>query len=144
MRVWKSGWLQGDLPNLKVSAPEGETLTIERLRGGRGRSKSENRKPTLIKDGAGALALGEACENGLEIELRQGTLAFERRAVPTNLPWGVLFHVDASKLETMERETVGGVQYVSHWDAVEQLPLTGFETRLCSTSIVDVASRPEY
>ena len=142
VRVWKSGWLQGDLPNLMVSASEGETLTIERLRGGRGRSKSENRKPTLIKDGTGALALGEACENGLEIELRQGTLAFERRAVPTNLPWGVLFHVDASKLETMERETVGGVQYVSHWDAVEQLPLTGFETRLCSTSIVDVASRP--
>ena len=142
VRVWKSGWLQDNLPNLTVSAPTGERLTIERLRGGRGRSKQENRKPMLIKDGAGTLALGEARENGLEIELRQGTLAFERRAVPTNLPWGVLFHVDASKLETMERETVGGVQYVSHWDAVEQLPLYGYETRLCATSIVDVASRP--
>ena len=144
VRVWKSGWLQGDLPNLTVSAPAGERLTIERLRGGRGRSKPENRKPTLIKDGAGALVIGEARENGLEIELRQGTLAFERRAVPTNLPWGVFFHVDASKIETLERTTVDGVQHVSHWDAVEQLPWMGYETRLCATSIVDVASRPSF
>ena len=141
-RLWKGSWLLGAMPNMTVTAAAEENLTIERLTGGRGSSAADARKATLIKDGAGKLTLGDARESGLEIELREGTLAFERRAVPTNLPWGVLFHVDASKLETLERETVGGVQYVSHWDAVEQLPLTGYETRLCSTSIVDVASRP--
>ena len=88
-----------------------KTLTIERLRGGRGRSAS------LTKTGAGTLRLKDAAPYGGTVVLQGGTLDLSVRKVPTaaELPAEPILHVDASDLSNFTTEEEGGTTYVKWW-----------------------------
>ena len=83
--------------SVELNAPDGETLTVGTLRGGRLAEPTDaNRK--FVKTGAGALKVGDASNYTGPIEVREGTLALSRKPVPTaeNLPMGVYVRFDAS------------------------------------------------
>lgn len=90
---------------------EGKTLTIERLRGGRGRTAS------LTKTGEGTLRLKDAAPYGGTVVLQGGTLDLSVRKVPTaaELPTEPILHVDASDLSNFTTEEEDGTTYVKWW-----------------------------
>lgn len=146
VRLWKSGWQQSDKPlDMTADVPSGEVLEIERLRGGHGRAASSFQEPALTKDGEGTLKIGDGSENGLDISLKKGTLAFERRSVPTSAPARPLLHLDASKADSVMTVMEGGVRYVSEWKPVEGLKWGGYDVTLDAENfITTVSARPIY
>lgn len=83
---------------VSVDVPEGETLTVDALRGGRGSTA-----PKFVKTGAGQLTLNEASDFGGEVELNGGSLTVGRKPVPTlaKLPKDMTIRLDASDTSSM-------------------------------------------
>lgn len=142
IRLSSGTWPKG--LNLTANVSADESLTIERLRGGHGRAGASEADPKLTKRGAGRLTIGDGTENGLDIELNEGTLAFARRAIPAALPTKPFLHVDASALSADAYETVDGVRYVSEWAPTESLAWGGNAVTLLAASTDDVKARPVY
>ena len=76
--------------DVEVAAGEGETLSVQTLWGGHFGS-------SFVKTGLGALAFGAAPNFNTPLELREGTLTFERRTVPADVPTNYWFRLDASR-----------------------------------------------
>lgn len=149
IRLSSGSWPKG--LNLTAVVPADETLAVERLRGGHGRaasaadgSASTAADPKLTKRGAGTLEIGDGTENGLDIELEAGTLAFARRAIPAALPPKPFLHLDASALPADAYETKDGVRYVTEWTPAEGLAWDGNAVTLSAAAVADVTARPVY
>ena len=115
----------GALQRIEAHAAAGETLMIERLYGGRdtfyGNKISGN--PGIDKTGAGTLTIGDFAEYCGEIRVKEGSLAFARRALPTALPDRAYVRFDAQETESM---TVTADGQVTEWRNVESLTGTDF------------------
>ena len=149
IRLSSGSWPKG--LDLTANVPADETLAVERLRGGHGRaasaadgSASTAADPKLTKRGAGTLEIGDSTENGLDIELEAGTLAFARRAIPAALPPKPFLHLDASALPADAYETNDGVRYVTEWTPAEGLAWDGNAVTLSAAAVTDVTARPVY
>ena len=96
---------------LTVDVDEGKTLTVGRLRGGRGH------EATLTKTGAGTLRLHDAAPYGGMVVLQGGTLDLSLRKIPTadELPAGPILHVDATDISNFTTEEENGKTYVKFW-----------------------------
>ena len=86
---------------LAVEVADGETLTIDKLQGGRGPGA------VLEKSGDGTLSIGDASAYGGTVTLGGGTLAFAGRAVPTALPHSDYIHFDASSADSLVTDDAG-------------------------------------
>ncbi len=81
------------------------TLAIGKIRGGRSMAA------TFTKTGAGRLELGDASELGGRLVVSEGTIAFARRPIPSDLPITPALRFDASAAGAIT--SVGG--YVTRW-----------------------------
>lgn len=86
---------------LPVDVSDGETLTIDKLQGGRGPDAA------VVKSGAGTLEIGDASAYGGAVELNGGTLAFTKRDVPAGLPHTDYLHFDPSSADSLVTDDVG-------------------------------------
>lgn len=95
---------------ISVDVADGETLTVERVMGGRHQGAS------LVKTGGGTLRLGDAAHYSGTVAMNGGTLAFGCRAVPDAPPANMLVWLDAADvsapLQTVED---GGVERLAYW-----------------------------
>lgn len=84
-----------------VNVPSGETLNIDKVRGGR--ADSAKTLPAVVKTGGGVLSVNDAADFGGEVKLEEGTLAFSSKPVPAfeDLPKGMTFRLDASDTSAM-------------------------------------------
>ena len=90
-----------------VDVPEGETLTVDKLAGGR--------RGSIVKTGGGKLSLGSASEYSAPIKLKGGTLSIERKTAPESadeLPYGLYMRFDASERSSMVLSDEGGTNFV--------------------------------
>lgn len=90
-----------------VDVPEDETLTIDKLAGGR--------RGSIVKTGGGKLSLGSASEYSAPIKLKGGTLSIERKTAPESadeLPYGLYMRFDASERSSMVLSDEGGTNFV--------------------------------
>ncbi len=97
-------WMVDGTPvgaRMAVEVADGETLTIDRLQGGRGPDAA------LEKTGAGTLEIGDASAYGGAVELDGGTLAFTGRAIPTGLPHTAYLHFDPSSAASLVTDDAG-------------------------------------
>lgn len=113
MRVYKADTAHNQ-PGLSfgLDVAAGETLTVWDLDGGRIRtSVTALDDYGLMKTGAGTLSLVDASGYGNRIDLREGTLAFPAKPVPTSLgAFPVAVHFDASAASaTVETNAEGRV-----------------------------------
>lgn len=95
----KDGRPQG--ARLSVDVADGETLTIDKLQGGRGPGAA------VAKTGVGTLEIGDASAYGGAVELAGGTLAFTRRKIPTELPHTGYLHFDPSSADSLVTDDAG-------------------------------------
>lgn len=86
---------------LSVDVADGETLTVDKLQGGRGPDAA------IVKTGAGTLEIGDASAYGGAIELGGGTLAFAGRKIPTELPHTDYLHFDPSSAASLVTDDAG-------------------------------------
>ncbi len=94
-----------------VEVPEGETLEVKALVGGR-------RDGMLTKTGGGTLALGSTSGYAGDVTLAGGTVELDGRAEEEEgLPArGMLVHLDASVLDSLETTVADdGTEYVDVW-----------------------------
>lgn len=106
----KSGEATGVTTVLDV--PGNETLTLDRLEGGRGL------KSRVEKTGSGKLSLHAANEYAGTISLKGGMLEVSKRMVPTDVATienDCYLHVDASAEGTVACSEEDGVKYVLAW-----------------------------
>ena len=131
------GWLhvskkEATACTVTANVGEGDTLTVDRLQGGR-------YDGALVKNGAGTLAVKNTAGFGGPVTLNGGTLAFPARAVPTlaDLPSDAYAHFDASDLSTVtyDEETLT----VSQWTNTTARTLAGMPFGLCQS---DASKRP--
>lgn len=114
MRVYKADTAHNQ-PGLSfgLDVAAGEALTVWDLDGGRIRTTSATALDDygLMKTGAGTLSLVDASGYGNRIDLREGTLAFPAKPVPTSLgAFPVAVHFDASAASaTVETNAEGRV-----------------------------------
>lgn len=96
---------------LTLDVPAGETLTVERVMGGR------QEGARLVKTGAGALRLGDAEHYAGTVTLRGGSLAFGCREVPGAPPTNMLVWLDAAYAAVPMRTELdaAGVERLAHW-----------------------------
>lgn len=96
---------------LTMDVPAGETLTVERVMGGRQEGAG------LVKTGGGALRLGDAEHYAGTVTLRGGSLEFACRAVPDAPPTNVLVWLDAAYAAEPMRtaQDDAGVERLAHW-----------------------------
>lgn len=126
-----------DVPQtVTLDVPADQTLTLERLDGGRGNGAG----PTVAKTGAGTLAVGAAESFGGRLGVRAGTLkATGAKAVPTfdRLAPYLTLHLDPSDADAL---TLEDGDAVSAWANTAAYAVTGEETnRVVQT---DAARRP--
>lgn len=102
-----------NLPGISfgLNVPVGETLTVTDFDGGRIRTDAAALDSYgLTKTGAGTLALDDASGYGNRIDLREGTLAFPAKPVPTSLgAFQIAEHFDASAADAVETDDAGKV-----------------------------------
>ncbi len=96
---------------LTLDVAAGETLTVERLMGGRQQGAG------IVKTGAGALRLGDAEHYAGTVTLRGGSLEFGCRVVPDAPPTNALVWLDAAyAAEPMKTDLDdAGVERLAHW-----------------------------
>ena len=90
-----------------VDVPEGETLTVDKLAGGR--------RGSIVKTGGGKLSFCSASEYSAPIKLKGGTLSIERKTAPESadeLPYGLYMRFDASERSSMVLSDEGGTNFV--------------------------------
>ena len=94
--------------DVSVDVDAGDTLTVDRLTGGR---STESRKHRLIKTGTGTLRLNEGSTFGGIVTVQEGTLSLGGRRTPTaaELPAAARIHFDPSVSSTVERDAGGCV-----------------------------------
>ncbi|MBQ9739742.1 MAG: autotransporter-associated beta strand repeat-containing protein, partial [Kiritimatiellae bacterium] len=82
--------------DVPVTVSSGDTLTVDRLTGGR---SSVDRKHRVVKDGSGTLHLKEASSFGGTVNVREGTLAVGARPTPalSDLAPGLCLRFDPSE-----------------------------------------------
>ena len=92
-----------------LDVAEGDTLSVDSLRGGHGGGGA------YIKKGAGKLAVGDISTYDGALQLEEGELVATRRAVPTfdELPHGMIVRFDASDPDCATTVTEDGVAYVT-------------------------------
>ena len=93
--------------NALVNVESGDVLTIEKINGSRG---------TVTKTGGGALRIKLNRNRNARFDVKEGTLYFDRE-VPA-VCGKAAFHVDPSRAETLEIETVNGTNFVVRWNDV--------------------------
>lgn len=139
--AWLALGSQGFAPpntpqTVTLDVPADETLTLERLDGGRGNGIG----PTVEKTGAGALTIGAAENFGGRLAVRGGTLkVMGAKAVPTfdQLAPYLTLHLDPSDADSL---TLEDGDAVSAWANTAAYAVTGEETnRVVQT---DAARRP--
>lgn len=101
-----------------VEVPEGETLTVDLLAGGRGGGTFSG--AATVKTGDGVLKIREASDHSAPIELAGGTLAMAARsATPQgadDLPFGLYMRFDASETSSMTLSNENGTNFVERID----------------------------
>lgn len=93
--------------NALVNVESGDVLTVEKIAGSRG---------TVTKTGGGALRIRLNRNRNARFDVKEGTLCFDRE-VPA-VCGKAAFHVDSSRAETLEIETVNGTNFVVRWNDV--------------------------
>lgn len=96
----------------EVNVPEGETLTVQKLAGGRNGCAVE-------KTGEGVLKLENAGSFTAPIKINAGSLQLQRRNAPesvADLPGGLYLHFDPSNQSSLTVEQSGGTNFVSRID----------------------------
>ena len=93
--------------NALINVESGDVLTIEKINGSRG---------TVTKTGGGALRIKLNRNRNARFDIKEGTLYFDRE-VPA-VCGKAAFHVDPSRTETLEIETVNGTNFVVRWNDV--------------------------
>ena len=96
----------------ELDVPAGETLTLDRLEGGRGL------KARVEKAGGGGLALHTAAEYAGTVALKDGSLEVPKRTVPTevaSIAKDCYLHVDASVADSVSVTEENGVKFVRGW-----------------------------
>lgn len=125
LALGSSGFSPPDTPQtVTLDVPTDETLTLERLDGGRGNGVG----PTVEKTGAGALAVGTAESFGGRLAVRGGTLkVMGVKAVPTfdQLAPYLTLHLDPSDADSL---TLEDGDAVSAWANTAAYAVTGEET----------------
>ena len=116
-----TGAIENKTSSTTVVVPEGETMTVERLQGGRYGSD-------VIKQGAGELALEDVSGFGGDLALDGGTVSFPARAMPTvaEVSEKAYAHFDASQVDSFQIETDDvGRERVSVWSNLCETTLYG-------------------
>ena len=93
--------------NALINVESGDVLTIEKIKGSRG---------TVTKTGGGALRIKLNRNRNARFDVKEGTLYFDRE-VPSVCAKAA-FHVDPSRPETLELETINGTNFVVRWNDV--------------------------
>ena len=96
-------------PRGVVDTPEGETLSLQKLAGGRASTAA-------VKTGDGTLRLNGASDFTAPVVLNGGTLELSRKTAPVSaeeLPYGLYMRFDASQRDSMDLEDDGGTNFVS-------------------------------
>lgn len=93
----------------RLDVPEGESVVVGRLTGGRQYGAS------FVKTGEGELEVQDARGYAAPIRLQGGTLKVEKRAVPESLPDGICVRLDASAPNAVETVSEGGTNFVTCW-----------------------------
>ena len=93
--------------NALINVESGDVLTIEKINGSRG---------TVTKTGGGALHIKLNRNRNARFDIKEGTLYFDRE-VPSVCAKAA-FHVDPSRPETLELETINGTNFVARWNDV--------------------------
>ena len=111
VRQVQNEWATAHSP-MRLDVPQGATMKIDRLAGGR---QSGAR---AIKSGGGTLQLGDASRYGGTLVLEGGRLDLTRFSAPAStneLPSGLYADFDASAVDTLVTEDVGGTNLVRRW-----------------------------
>ena len=97
-----------------IDVPDGETLTVKKLEGGR---HGEPAGATAVeKTGDGVLAVDDGSGYSAAIEISGGTLLLSRKKAPASvadLPYGLYMRFDASVTNSMELENRNGTNFVT-------------------------------
>lgn len=101
LRVHRDAGGEPEGAQLAVEVVDGETLTIDKLWGGRGP------RAVLEKSGDGTLSIGDASAYGGTVKLGGGTLSFLGRTIPTALPHSDYIHFDASSADSLVTDAEG-------------------------------------
>lgn len=97
-----------------VDVPDGETLVVKELVGGR-------RNGSLLKTGTGTLRLGNAAPYTGRLTLSGGTVEMAARPSAELPTRGLFVHLDASQADSLETETAAdGKEYVNAWHDVSK------------------------
>ena len=112
LRVWRNV-SNKDGTEVTFDVDGGKSLTIDKLRGGRGVGS------TFLKTGDGTLCIGDGAPYGGTIIMQGGTLAMTKRLVPAKaqLPADPFLHLDASDASSLVTTREDGVDYVTFWSS---------------------------
>ena len=113
---------------IEANAVAGETLSVDRIYGGRDAHYNNriSEVPGIDKTGAGTLAIGDFTEYCGEIRVKEGSLAFNRRTIPASLPVEPFARFDAADADNLETNENGEV--TTWWCSGS---LTGERWRFC-------------
>lgn len=119
-----------------VNAAPDETLTVERLKGGRVANSA------VTVTGGGALALGDAENYNGTIRLVGGTLKLTARAVPSEPPTNALVHLDATAANAFETTEVNETNFVSRWRNLSDRIVNGNKLLYARSAQSDTSKMP--
>lgn len=124
---------------VEVNVVDGQTLTINKVFGGRGGFAS------FTANGAGTLKVGDMSGYMGTVKLNGGRLDLAKKPIPSELPAGAVLRFDATAADSLETETdAEGLVRVKRWSSLLDFTYDGSKLALAPDPNASYAGRTPW